>query len=231
MKFVKRTTEPSTTDKNWIHTSKGGYNQCILIKGNSVLPNCTGYAWGRWRELLGKSHNLSVNQAEIWFKKNDGYSRGQTPKLGAVICYAKGKDTTTADGSGHVAVVEEIKQDGSIVIGQSGYNTTKRFWTQTLKPPYNYGAGYTLQGFIYIPLEFEGETSSLVEPATPESPKTSFKVGDKVVPTKLVDYKGTKLVQYDKIYTISELVGDRAVLKARGQVWAAMNVNNIKLAE
>lgn len=55
-----------------------------------------------------------------------------------------------------------------------------------------------------------------------------FKVGDKVVPIKLVDYKGTTLHQYDPYYIISQLSGDRAVLTARGQVWAAMNIANIK---
>ena len=50
MAFKKRTTTPSTSDKNWIHTSKGGYNSCILISGNSVLPNlrrlCVGQVSG-----------------------------------------------------------------------------------------------------------------------------------------------------------------------------------------
>ena len=64
----------------------------------------------------------------------------------------------------------------------------------------------------------------------PEEPKKEkgFKVGDKVKPIKLVDYYGTSLVQYDDYYTISEIKGDRVVLVARGQVWAAMNTNNIK---
>ena len=57
-----------------------------------------------------------------------------------------------------------------------------------------------------------------------------FKVGDKVVPTKLVDYNGTPLKQYDSVYTISQLSGDRAVLTARGAVWAAMNTKNIRKA-
>ena len=63
-----------------------------------------------------------------------------------------------------------------------------------------------------------------------EEPKKEegCKVGDKVKPIKLVDYYGTPLVQYDDYYTISEIKGDRAVLVARGQVWAAMNTNNIK---
>lgn len=64
---------------------------------------------------------------------------------------------------------------------------------------------------------------------TEEAPATTpFRVGDKVVPTKLVDYNGTSLRQYDSYYTISQINGDRAVLTARGQVWAAMNTANIR---
>jgi hypothetical protein len=61
-------------------------------------------------------------------------------------------------------------------------------------------------------------------PAAPEG----FDVGQQVVPTALVDYNGTPLTQYDDVYTISEITGDRAVLTARGQVWAAMNVANLR---
>lgn len=56
----------------------------------------------------------------------------------------------------------------------------------------------------------------------------AFRVGDKVVPTKLVSYTGAHLKQYDAFYTISSLNGDRAVLSARGQVWAAMNISNLR---
>lgn len=65
-------------------------------------------------------------------------------------------------------------------------------------------------------------------PAPAPKPEPGFKVGDKVVPTKLVDYNGTPLVQYDDYYTISQLNGDRAVLTARGSVWAAMNTANLR---
>lgn len=65
-------------------------------------------------------------------------------------------------------------------------------------------------------------------PAPAPKPEPGFKVGDKVVPTKLVDYNGTPLVQYDDYYTISQLNGDRAVLTARGTVWAAMNTANLR---
>jgi len=66
-------------------------------------------------------------------------------------------------------------------------------------------------------------------PAPAPAP-AGFNVGDVVVPTRLVDYNGTPLVQYDPTYTISEINGDRAVLTARGAVWAAMNTKDIRKA-
>lgn len=66
------------------------------------------------------------------------------------------------------------------------------------------------------------------KPTQPAPAKETFKVGDIVVPTALIDYNGTHLRQYDGSYTISQINGDRVVLTARGQVWAAMNIKNIK---
>lgn len=150
MSFKIRTTPPTSTDKNWIHTSKGGKNSCILISGNSVLPNCVGYAWGRFMEILGSTPKLSRANAEDWYgHTSDGYKRGQTPKLGAVICWRKGKTGTESDGAGHVAIVEQIYSDGSIMISESGYNSF-RFRIRTLKKPYSI-PGYDFQGFIYNP--------------------------------------------------------------------------------
>lgn len=66
-------------------------------------------------------------------------------------------------------------------------------------------------------------------PAPAPAPQPEgFDIGDQVVPTALVDYNGTPLTQWDDSYTISEIAGDRAVLTARGQVWAAMNVANLR---
>lgn len=66
----------------------------------------------------------------------------------------------------------------------------------------------------------------------PTPTPSEFKVGDKVVPITLVNYTGTRLIQYDPYYYITELNGDRAVLSAlrndKYYVWAAMNTNNIK---
>ena len=118
------------------------------------LPNCTCYAWGRFWEESDIDHNysnrpnLSTGNAEDWWgHTQDGYERGQEPRLGAVICFANGPYS----GDGHVAIVEQINSDGSIVTSNSAYGG-QFFYTQTLHGP-NYipAAGYVFQGFIYNP--------------------------------------------------------------------------------
>ena len=147
--FKARLTEPSTSNKYWIHTSKGGVNECILITGNSCLPNCVGYTWGRFYEASGKRPKLSRANAENWYSYNDGYERGKTPKLGAVICWSKGKVGNGNDGAGHVAFVEEVYDDESILVSASDYGG-RRFYTRKYNKPYSMNE-YTFQGFIYNP--------------------------------------------------------------------------------
>lgn len=157
--FIPRLTAPSTDDLNYIKTTHGGYNYCINISNGSVLPNCVGYAWGRWREILGSYHNLSRGNAELWWgNTSDGYARGQTPKLGAVICWAKGTVGNANDGAGHVAIVEQINDDGSIVTSNSSYGG-QRFYLRTRDNTYA-SSGYRFQGFIYLPIEFDGSGGS-----------------------------------------------------------------------
>lgn len=54
--------------------------------------------------------------------------------------------------------------------------------------------------------------------------------GKEVVPVKLVDVKGTPLVQYDDKYTVTEDDGKTVVLTARGAVWARLAKENVRLA-
>lgn len=62
----------------------------------------------------------------------------------------------------------------------------------------------------------------------------SFSVGDQVVPVNLVSTSGVKLTQYDNVYYISEISGDKAVLQAQRQskriTWAEMFLKDIKRA-
>lgn len=71
---------------------------------------------------------------------------------------------------------------------------------------------------------------SKVGGAPAPEPSAPIAVGDTVVPTNLIDYNGTHLTQYDDTYTVTQLVGDRAVLSARGAVWAAMHLSDIRKA-
>lgn len=75
-------------------------------------------------------------------------------------------------------------------------------------------------------------TAKLAPKTTPKpAPKTNkIEVGSTVVPTRLVDYSGHNLRQYDATYIVTGLTGNRAVLSARGCVWAAMRTQDLKLA-
>lgn len=65
----------------------------------------------------------------------------------------------------------------------------------------------------------------------PDPEPTDFKIGDYVVPTKLFDYAGTPLVQYDDLYQIIDKDERGNVLGAvRGDerpVWAVLPNSNI----
>jgi len=65
-------------------------------------------------------------------------------------------------------------------------------------------------------------------PAAAKSNGSSICVGDTVRPTRLTDYNGISVTSYHDSYTVSELNGDRAVLTANGQIWAAMHVSDLE---
>ena len=167
-KYTSRLTAPTADNKYFINYSKGGYNTAIVMDNvtGSVLPNCVGYAQGRYREICGDQkvwsavgNNLAGN-AETFFNaaKKAGLPTGQTPKLGAIIVW-EGKGSA----AGHVAIVEEIKSNGDIVTSNSAYQGT-RFYTQTVTKAsgylYNTDGSRPLLGFVYQTIEFESSTPS-----------------------------------------------------------------------
>lgn len=181
-KYVKRLTAPSKSDKHY-------YSDNIFYKCGYGMPNCTCYAWGRWYELLGTKPKLYTGNAKTWYPKGesyDGYKRGQTPKLGAVACWSN-------SGAGHVAIVEEIYSDGSILTSNSAWKSTN-FYTKKIKKGYNFG-NYKFQGFIYLPIEFE-----------PDVPQQAYKVGTTYttqVILKVREGAGTdkKQIPYERLTT------------------------------
>lgn len=83
----------------------------------------------------------------------------------------------------------------------------------------------TAAGYDYS--KVQAIVNDLVKP----KPKP-LKVGDRVVPIRLINYDGKAVRQYDKDYIITEIYKDRAVLKAlrsgKQITWAAMNINNLR---
>lgn len=213
-----RTVCPAKNNKYYMNGG-GGYNKCIRISGNWVLQNCVGYAYGRFMEMAGiKSCKLSTSDAERWFlNTSDGYSRGKTPKVGAVICWRKGSATNRNDGCGHVAIVEEVYSDGSILISQSGYSA-KKFWTQKLSKGYKIN-GYVFQGFIYNPhlekaVKTENTTSKSLKVGSKITIKANAKQYGKSVKFSAAVYKNT--------YTVTEIKGDRVVFASGKTVMGAV---------
>lgn len=161
------------SDMYWVNTSYSeGLNpfpkpDLYTKSAGDTLPNCTAYAWGRFYEITQERPKIFTGNAETWYgasrtlvsnldtmAKNgtnyDGYKRGKEPALGAIICWEG-----IGPEAGHVAIVEQINDDGSILISESGYNC-KFYWrTKTIQKSkdgsYNYGSSYKFQGFIYCP--------------------------------------------------------------------------------
>lgn len=159
-----RTTAPSASNDYYRHTSAGGKNNCILIGGGSVLPNCVGYAWGRAYEELGTAPKLSRRNAEDWYGYTaDGYQRGKTPRAKSIICWRAGATGKGSDGAGHVAFVEKVYANGDIETSNSAYGGT-RFYTKKLTKAsgYSMGGNFVFQGFIYLPVGYVvGQTYTL----------------------------------------------------------------------
>lgn len=174
MRFTQRLTAPSKTDKRFINYRNGGYNTCIIINQStgSVLPNCVGYAQGRLLEIRGENKvnwTMPACNAEDWYDtaRKNGMSVGQIPKLGAVVCWRAGQTHNSSDGAGHVAVVEEIKPNGDIIVSQSAYGG-QEFYLSTLTKAsgYMYAASRPLVGFVYCGIDFEADKSESVVEAT-----------------------------------------------------------------
>lgn len=71
--FNKRTNAPQPTNNRYINVNYGGLNYCVVRDNTNgfVLPNCTGYCWGRALETTKSTTvDLSNNQASVWFSQN-----------------------------------------------------------------------------------------------------------------------------------------------------------------
>lgn len=161
--FKPRFSRPEAGNKYYIRKASGGYS--TAIKGNPTDPfcdtlhNCVGYAAGRFHEIANRPQfDLvdTVNAENMYASaQRHGLKTGSTPQLGALIVWQKGATLSGSDGAGHVAVVEQINPDGSIMTSESGYGAKNPFWTtvRVKGADGNWGeaAGYKFLGFVYQP--------------------------------------------------------------------------------
>lgn len=158
-KFTPRLARPEAGNKYYITKASGGWSSAI--KGHptdsacDVLHNCVGYAYGRYHEIADRPQMdlFDPVNAEMIFDnaKKHGLKTGKKPALGALAVWQKGATLSGGDGAGHVAIVESISDDGTIVCSESGYDAAKPFWTGMYKAPYYLGADYKFLGFVYQP--------------------------------------------------------------------------------
>lgn len=193
MAYVPRLSAPSYTDKRWIQVESGGFNQCIYgyYGGPSVLPNCTGYVHGRVMELRGVNTDdsgLSFGHAATYYNGSSAdWTHSQDPELGAVMCWG--------GGYGHVAVVEQIIDNNTVVLSESSWGTAAipavRFRTLTVTRANGWRVSYDpnlpWQGFLINPY-LTPEPPTPPEPPEPPAPTTT---GSQAVKLLLL-YKGAK---------------------------------------
>lgn len=213
--FTPRLIRPEAGNKYYIRKSSGGYSSAIKGKPTDkdcdVLPNCVGYAYGRFNEIGGYSSckYLKPVNAEKFIKYKGDLEVGFTPKLGACMVWQKGKTLDGSDGAGHVAIVEKIVSEDEIVTSESGYNS-KVFWTQTRKKGTNGNWGqassFTFLGFIYNPAVSDDE--QIVEKTPENAPVPAPSYQGKIVSVSL-----PQLVKGNKGEAVRTL---QTILNARG---------------
>ena len=133
---MKIRTECPRKNKYYIRTVTGGLNGAVA--GNptqpyaNVLDNCVGYANGRFNEvwndpnlegIVKPFHVQLVCNAENFIEsaKRQGLKISSTPAVGGIMVWQKGASLSDRDGAGHVAVVERVYDDGTILTSESGW--------------------------------------------------------------------------------------------------------------
>lgn len=173
----KRTTQPKN-NKYYIRQVSGGLNGAVAgkptISGANVLCNCVGYANGRFSEIMSDpeiqgiyktfKYQLVCNAENfIESAKKQGLKISSTPVEGGIMVWQKGNTLGGGDGAGHVAVVEAVYDDGSILTSESGYNAWafKTVRRNNVNGRWSQAAGYKFRGCIINP----GVTDPKVVPA------------------------------------------------------------------
>lgn len=174
--FEPRLSKPTGKNPYYRTKSAGGYSPCILgndAKGRrdlnlNVLPNCVGWAVGRFNEIggYGQCRWLGSTNAKYFvvLAKNQGLKVSQEPTLGGVMVWGhKSK-------AGHVAIVEKVLSDNIIVTSESEWNAATFAVYHRARGNGNWregcywmGVDYTYLGCVVNPAIIDEEEAELTE--------------------------------------------------------------------
>lgn len=184
--FTIRTTKPEKDNKNY-QRAKGslkGWNYCVEGKPKDanldVLSNCVGYACGRFNEIYNEIHHTTGHKypylncdAENFITRAKGYYKDlvidNKPEPGAIMVW-----NGAGSLAGHVAIVEDINEDGSILKSDSSWNGAA-FRSGTITNSngrWGMNSNYTFLGFIHCP----GVKCLLPEPVERDETKEQVEV-------------------------------------------------------
>lgn len=172
---MKKRTQQPKNNKYYIRQVTGGLNGAVAgkptISGANVLCNCVGYANGRFAESQNDPEIQGIYKAFkyqlvcnaenfIESAKKQGLKISSVPTLGGIMVWQKGNTLGGGDGAGHVAFVEEIYDDGSILTSESGYNAWafKTVRRNNSNGRWSQAAGYKFRGCIINPTIKDGKT-------------------------------------------------------------------------
>lgn len=158
--FVPRTEAPSLTDELYCYPRN-------YFSSDNGRGNCTWYAYGRAWEILGRAPVFDGDAKKWWDYREEysGYGDINSPRVGAIAVW---------DGEyGHVAVVEQVYEDGSVDLSESSLNETgegvwytKTYWgekkytkAEILDLPDTKGNEMNFLGYIYLLENGDGKTS------------------------------------------------------------------------
>lgn len=140
--FSRRTTAPEYGN---VYYYNGAYNPFIAV---GCIGECTWYVWGRAYEILGHWPNISKWYAKDFYAYNvntGAYPYGNEPKLGAIACFAPNNH---ARWTGHVAIVEAVGGDGSVILSEYNFKGVHVFSSDRYLNPTE--ARTWVQGYIYL---------------------------------------------------------------------------------
>lgn len=226
MEFKERLKAPKKDNKYYY--SKLNFDYPHLV------DQCVWYAWGRLLEL-GIPYEEMVKKilrsnAENWYNDTK-FEKRTFPSPGDVLCYSSGKIHNKKDGMGHVAIVEHVYPNLTILISESG--PTMKFKTRKVKPPYKYyiksNVEHKFDGFIHsrdYSNVFEwtqGDYTVLNNKylrSTPEVSNNKVEWKNLTSNAKTKTYPDNGFARYKKgaIINIKEFVADK-----KGNIWGRTN--------